>query len=364
LQIQYGSSRNLNLISYLAISNQIECLYLRKGPFVDEKKIQQLKNKNIDFIQVNCIYIIKRLATNILFKSDIKKEEPKIRNILVFTIGPILISSIIFQPFFKKIIIVIEGLGRVFSSRLIYFRFIKRFIQQYYKVIFSKCKYVVTLNYSDATYLTQLNISSVDKVKVIPGTGFNIESLQKSGDFSKKTPKYIDFIARSLPEKGFYDFIFMRQYLIRHYPELAKSFPFRIITPKSDIEKLSSKVSYINSLGIIIKPYIIDPYNYYKESKAIILPTTYGEGLSRVVIEAVYFEIPLLVSRNQGTEEILPYNYKYFTISKNPSVLIAQLLRILNDQEYIHKTFKEQKKVIETFYSTKKSIEIMETYLN
>ena len=82
------------------------------------------------------------------------------------------------------------------------------------------------------------------------------------------------------------------------------------------------------------------------------------------MLEAIYLGIPLLVSRNQGTEEILPFNYKYFTISKNPSVLVSQLIELLKDSEYIKNTFLNQRLLIEEFYSTKKSIEVFSQFLN
>tara|TARA_Y100001978_G_C23699317_1_gene439727 strand:- start:2421 stop:3542 length:1122 start_codon:yes stop_codon:yes gene_type:complete len=352
------------LIESLSKTNIIECLYLRIGPFIDIKRKKVLEKKGINFKKVDLKFIINQLFNNLNSKK-IKNERIFIRNIIVFTIGPILISSVIFAPFNEKIIIVLEGLGRVFSSRLIFYRFLKRFVQKIYKIIFSKCKYVLTLNYSDAAYLAEMNIAPISKINTIPGTGIDINYLKDSQKRFDKTPKYIDFIARSLPEKGFYDFIYMREYLLRHNKKLADNNPFRIITPSSDIDLLIKReTDFVKKSGIIIKPYISNPLEYYRESKVIILPTSYGEGISRVVLESIYLSIPLLVSRNQGTEEILPINYKYFTISKNPSVLIGQLIEILNDNEYIEKIFKKQKLIIEKFYSTTNSIKVFESFLN
>ena len=91
-------------------------------------------------------------------------------------------------------------------------------------------------------------------------------------------------------------------------------------------------------------------------TKAILFPTKYGEGLSRVVMESIYLGIPLLVSRNQGTEEILPYDYKYFLKSNNPSSVAEQLNELILDKEYYEKTLLIQKDKLKRMYSIKASI--------
>ena len=100
--------------------------------------------------------------------------------------------------------------------------------------------------------------------------------------------------------------------MLKYYPDIANQYKFRIITPQSDINSISdSEKKYLNSIGILLKPYIDNPFKYYVTSKAIVVPTNYGEGISRVALEAAYIGIPLLLSKNRGTEDILPINYKY-----------------------------------------------------
>ena len=352
------------LISSLKEHNDIECLYLRNGPIINHEKITYLKERNVNFKKLNSKYIILKILSN-LSPYNLKKEKKELRNILVFNIGPIIISLVIFQKFKKQTIIVLEGLGRVFSSKLLRYRLLKRIIKFIYRFIFSKCKYVLTLNYSDANYLAKMNIAPISKIKTIPGTGIDINYFKNQEKFLNRSPKYIDYIARILPEKGFYDFIYMREYIRRYHKRIEENYQFRIITPQADIDHIAQKDSnFFKNCKISFKPYVTNPIEYYKDSKVIVMPTTYGEGLSRLLLESVYLGIPVLVTRNQGTEEILPYNYKYFTISKNPSILASQLIELLEDENYIKNALFKQKLVIEKFYSTQKSIEVVENLLN
>ena len=101
---------------------------------------------------------------------------------------------------------------------------------------------------------------------------------------------------------------------------MIKKKHLRIITHQSDIDKLSLKeVEYLQEIGISLHPYLADPYEYYRESKVILMPTTYGEGLSRVLLEASYIGIPILATKIKGIEDILPKGYQYFIKSNKCS---------------------------------------------
>lgn len=349
-----------DLINKLKKNNQVNCLYLREGPPYDFDKINFLKSKGVKFTKIKFISFFQLFFRQFLKSIDIKKNN----RILVFTIGPIILSQILFFNQKKVIVYVLEGLGRVFSSRRIFYRLLKRLINRIYKYIFKNCKKIVTLNYSDATYLVGMKISTLDKISIIPGTGFECSESKLNNFRINCKPKYIDYIARLIEDKGFYSFLYTKLYINKYLPDLLIDNQFRVITPQSDIDNLTvSEKEYLNKSGIILKPYLADPYDYYLESKAIIMPTTYGEGLSRVLIESIFLEIPILVSRNNGTEELLPYDYKYFIKSFNPSCIANQLNNLLMDKKYIQDSIPTQKKVIEKYYSSESSIKALEEIL-
>ena len=353
-----------DLIKFLSNTYTVKCLYLREGPTLNQSKINDLKKIDVVFKQVNINFLLSCLISNVFFNCKGQMYNKDVKNIIVFTIGPILLSSFIFAKQIKSTIFILEGLGRIFSSRIIFYRVLKRIIQYIYKILFSQSKYVVTLNYSDARYLLEFGIVSINKLRTIPGTGINTTELDMALSTKPRKPKYIDYIARILPEKGFYLFVSLRQYLLNFDKKNSSNYIFRVIAPQSDIDKLSKDhLAFYHEIGIHFKPYISDTYYYYKESKVIILPTTYGEGLSRVVLEAVYLGIPLLVSRNPGTEEILPYDYKYFISSNNPFVLSAQLSRLINDLDYYKLISINQRILLRNYYSTDKSIHILSSFL-
>ena len=350
-----------DLIKKLLINNNVKCFYLREGPVHNKEKIDFLISKGVTFEKLNIRNSFKIFVKQ-FFK--IKDNFNNKSRILVFTIGPIIISQLLFFKQKKTIVYVLEGLGRVFSSRKIFYRIIKRFIIQIYKYIFKDCKKVVTLNYSDATYLVDMKISTLDKIFTIPGTGFKCDESNFQNFLKSYEPKFIDYIARLVEDKGFYSFLYTKLYINKHMPFLLRNNKFRIITPQSDIDNLSEKeIKYLQEIGISLCPYIADPMKYYRESKVIIMPTTYGEGLSRLLLESLYFGIPILVSRNNGTEELLPVDYKYFIKSFNPSSIAKQLMMLIDDKDYFADNIPKQKELIDEHYSFKASIKDLEKLL-
>ena len=57
-------------------------------------------------------------------------------------------------------------------------------------------------------------------------------------------------------------------------------------------------------LGIVIKEYIDEPLSYYASTKLIVLPTTYGEGLSRVALESAFLGLPVAAIHNRGISSL------------------------------------------------------------
>ena len=340
-----------DLVKTLSKNNKIECIYLREGPPCNMPNIRLLKNNKVKFKRLNLINFISLFFRQFFYA---KKQDYRI---LVFTITSILISQLIFFAQKKNILYVLEGLGRVFSSRNLSYRLLKRFLILLYKIIFYGSKGVVTLNHSDATLLAKFKIAKINKIFTIPGTGLDIS--QSKIDFIKKfyKPKYIDYVARLIDDKGYYAFVNTKKYINRHLPSLNANHLFRIITPYQDIKNLDKdELIFLKQEGIVLMPYLDEPNQYYKNTSVLIIPTTYGEGLSRVLLESIFFGIPVLVSRNIGTEELLPHDYEYFLLSLNPAIVANQLNDLIKNKEKCIKKIKKQKNIILNNYSSKASI--------
>ena len=195
------------LIKDISKDKKITCIYFRKGPPYNLKKIEELERFNgVKFINFkNFIYNYTFSIINSFFK--LKSIDKSFEKIIIFTIGPILISLFLPNFYKKRTVYVLEGLGRLFTSPKTINQILKLFIIKIYRFLFSKCNIVFVLNYDDYLFLLENNICPINKIEVLPGTGLNHLKIEQSIGTKRKNLKYIDYIGRIIIEKGFYKVI-------------------------------------------------------------------------------------------------------------------------------------------------------------
>ena len=191
----------------------------------------------------------------------------------------------------------------------------------------------------------------------MPGTGLNLKKYNFKLFEERKNEKYIDFIGRILPDKGFYEFIYSRNVLSRKYPEIAKKFKYRVIAPNRQIIKFNDKqLDDFSKQGITFCPYNSDTNSYYINTHILVHPTSYGEGLSMVILEASYLGIKIITSKNKGTEEILKNDYRYFLKDISPSEIADLIVDATNNNEYFELIKFNQRTKIENLFDAHSSI--------
>ena len=287
---------------------EVIVVYFRKGPIKDIEKL------NLNQYSIRVYNFISFLFKE-YFKIRSSKKNTKI--LLSYTVGPILISSLPLFSSYKRFA-TLEGLGRIFSAKNIIFLLIRFFIRKFYRFIFHRTyDALFVLNHLDFSYLLESNLAPISKLFILPGTGVdssiynpdnlflerkNIGLINFQGKFDADA-SYISYMGRISAEKGFFRFLAAILYLIND--NSIKYNKFRIISPKKDITAMSSSLkSYLLKIGIEIKEYIDEPLTYYASSKLIVLPTTYGEGLSRVALEAAFLGVPVAAIHNKGISSL------------------------------------------------------------
>ena len=296
------------ILDLLERDYEVDVVYFRKGP------IENIEKLNLTKYSIE----IKNFIT-FLFQEFLKigsgNKNSKI--LLSYTVGPILISSL---PIFSSYIrfATLEGLGRIFSSKNLLFILIKFFLRKFYRFIFYRIyDALFVLNHLDFSYLLESNLVPISKLFILPGTGVdssiynpdnlfferkNIGLIDSQGKFNADAT-YISYIGRISAEKGFFRFLAAILHLLND--NSIKYNKFRIIAPQKDILAMSSSLkSYLLKIGIEINEYIDEPLTYYATSKLIVLPTTYGEGLSRVALEAAFLGVPVAAIHNRGISSL------------------------------------------------------------
>ena len=286
-------------------------------------KIHYLK---IDRCKTN---IFNSLITVYQIFSIIYKIKPDL--IHAITIKPVLFGGLA-SRFFKKskFVASISGLGYLFSSKSRYDRLIKFFVKIFYKIsLCQKGIKVIFQNKNDESILTKCcNLKSSDKI-LIPGSGVDLNYFKPKK--INKNSKVVLFASRLLISKGILVFI--------KSAEALKNSGYRfVIAGKLDLENpdcISTKElnSFVQT-GIIEYLGEIDNIrNLLVKSKIVVLPSFYGEGLPKILIEAAACGLPIITTNHPGCRDSIIPNKTglLIPINDNKSLTIA-IKKLFKDQ--------------------------------
>ena len=250
---------------------------------------------------------IDRRGTNIIadfklyrhYKKLFKKYRPDI--ILTYTAKPNVYASIAARQLKIPYINNVTGFGSVLNKKGI----MKAFIMWLFKIAYRKSACVMFQNSTNMELAIKMGMIK-GRYRLIPGSGvdtnrFSLQDYPDGGDGNNGNCVVFNYIGRILHDKGVDDYIAASKRIKIKYPNTE----FNMI---GFIEPTESH--YINELkelqdqGIIVyhgsqkdvKPFIA-------RSHATIHPSTYGEGMSNVLLESAASGRPLITTNNPGCQE-------------------------------------------------------------
>lgn len=235
----------------------------------------------------------------------------------------------------------ITGLGFVFSSKSIIANLIKPSLKTLLKVILGFGNSILILqNPEDAHTLVSKNIVRLEKIRIIRGSGVNTSLFQPLKKCLKADRKDFKIIlpARLIKEKGIYDFIGAARILLKE----KHSRTIFLVAGKPDkgnpnsIEKEIifgwEKEGLIRYLG-----HVDNMSELLSKMNCIVLPTYYGEGVPRILIEGASCGLPIVATNVAGCREIVKHGVNGLLVPTRNSSAIAYAIKYLmcNPQECI-----------------------------
>lgn len=198
-------------------------------------------------------------------------------------------------------IAVITGLGYSFDRKN-WLYFVVTFL---YKKALKKTEAVWFLNNEDAKKFISDHIVKIEKMKVLPGEGVNLQHFSPSAVSSKKPGSPFGFLmstrllkskgialyadaARILKEKNFNVRFELIGFFEEHHPDSVSA---------DDLEKWQQQ-------GLIIyEGFARDVRPFLEKADCFVFPSFYNEGIPRCLMEAASMELPIITSqpRVQGS---------------------------------------------------------------
>jgi len=218
---------------------------------------------------------------------------------------------------------VVTGLGRVLNMPK---GFSKSLLKQLYSWGAGCADDIWFLNEKDRRYFINNHIAPNVYKSILPSEGVNLNkyAISKEKDFSSIS---FLFAGRLIGEKGVHLFIKAAKQLKEYHPYINFNI-VGFINP-SDSDSISQQeLLSAQSQGLItyhgdtedIRPYI-------EEASCVVLPSTYGEGISRTLLEAAAMSTPIITTDNRGCSEVLVDGYNGFLAKKGDLESLVDQLR-------------------------------------
>jgi glycosyltransferase involved in cell wall biosynthesis len=252
-----------------------------------------------------------------LFYRQLKKGYRQYRPDILFhyVVKPNIYGSLAASALNIPSVAVITGLGYAFARK----NWLYRLIKLLYTRALRKTKEVWFLNNEDAKFFVEAKIVAIEKVKVLPGEGINLDHFSPDFNGERRQNKRFRFLmsTRLLKSKGIFTYVDAARILKKkNYAvdfELIgffeKHHPDTIV--QEDLNRWE-KEGLIHYAGFArdVRPFLF-------EADCFVFPSFYNEGVPRCLMEAAGMELPIITSFNRGCKEVVLNNSTGYVCNMN-----------------------------------------------
>lgn len=279
--------------------------------------------------------VIDRRGTNVIadaklflhYRKLFKNERPDV--VLTYTAKPNVYASIAARSLNIPYINNVTGIGSV-----VYMTGLKKsFILWLFKLAYKSAACVMFQNSTNMKLAVDSGMVKGD-YKLIPGSGvdlnrYPLQTYPDGGDGIEGNTVVFNYIGRILHDKGVDDYIEAAKRIKKKYPNTEFNMIGFIEPTENHYEK---ELTDLQKQGIVyyrgsqkdVKPWV-------KRAHAIIHPSTYGEGMSNVLLENASSGRFLITTDNPGCKEtVINGKSGYIYHGGNVDELVESITKFLN----------------------------------
>lgn len=260
--------------------------------------------------------------------------------ILTYTIKPNVYGNYVGNRLGVPVITNVTGIGSSLSSGKL-----KHFVKRMYKYACNKASIVFFQNQGNLDFFIENSMVSLDKVRLIPGSGVNLDKFtpMKKTNKDDGITRFL-YIGRIMKDKGIEEYLDAANRITEQYPNTE----FQILgsfeeEQYRELIENNPRVKYLGRSN--------DVREQIREVDCIVHPS-YHEGMSNVLLEGAAMGKPLLASNIPGCKEIVDNGsngYLFESKSVDSMVEKIRLFLALNDEQRMEMGLASRRKVEKEF---------------
>jgi len=221
-----------------------------------------------------------------------------------------------------KIINAVAGLGYIFTSSSLRARLLRPMVRLGLRLLLNRTDARTCVqNRENGVVLTASGIVAADRVRLIPGAGVDLARFQSSPEPSD--PPRATLVSRMISEKGIKETVEAARLLA------AQDTDVRItLAGKSDGENPSAipqrQLDQWAEEGVVeFLGHVEDIPALWAKSHIAVLPSYYGEGVPRALVEAAACGRPMIAADGPGLRDIVRHGETGLLVPPRDSVALA-----------------------------------------
>lgn len=253
--------------------------------------------------------------------------------LLTFTVKPNIYGSIAAKILGIPTINNIAGLGQPFAKH----GPLMIVVSQLYKIALGGAVKIFFQNQEDKEVFLKHSIAPPNKMDRLPGSGIDISKFipPEKTEYSSKNKKIFLYASRLLWDKGIFEFMDAAHTIKKDNFEAE----FHVLGPIADSSRQGPTLEMVrawesngafNYLGVTdnIMPHLIS-------ATCLVLPSYYGEGVPRILLEAAALETPIITCYSVGCKDAVNDGETGFLcIPRDSHDLAEKIKKIINLSDY------------------------------
>lgn len=246
------------------------------------------------------------------------------------TIKPVLIGGILARLCqIPSVISAISGLGFTFTDKSTKTRLIKKLVSHLYRQAFLHPNLqVIVQNDSDLSILQAITQLPSQRFNLIHGSGIDLERFYPQ-DYPPGKPVVL-LASRMLFSKGIQEFVEAARYLAKVKGVDARFILVGSPDPYNPTSLTTEQLVYWQQEGIVEWwGHRTDMDIVINQAHIIVLPSSYGEGLPKVLIEAAACGRPIITTNIPGCRDAIEANVTGLLVPAKDSCALAAAMESL-----------------------------------